>query len=472
MTVTSLPANFEPADFKTDISYRRIAHITWPVLVSQMSYTAGGILDTIMVGQLGIATLAAVGLGNFLVFWYMSFFFGLITGVNTVVAQAEGAGDEKLAGRALGQGLYLALISGVVMVGCLPFVPFLVGLTDAEPEVVSVAVAYISVRMFAGVFYLALGVFENFFRGLGQTKLPMYCGLAQLALDFFFNYMLIYGKFGAPKLGAVGGAWGTAIAQLIVAAALGAMLWLSKQRRERYGLATAWKFDKKLFRQLFVLSLPIGIQIFLEMGGITVFTALVAGLGADPLAATNAVIQAWSVSFMGNFALAVSATTLVGQAIGAREPELCRKATARVTYVALAVNAVMAFVYLAFPRQLISFFTTAEDALRLVPYAQPLFVIVAACLAFDALFNILYGALRGAGDTRFPMLVNVLSAWLLFVPATWYAIDRWGLTGAWACFFFHLLAMSLCYWWRVRGDRWLEHALVAESGGTPAPAGH
>lgn len=461
-----------PSTFKTDISYRRIGHITWPVLVSQMSYTAGGILDTIMVGQLGVATLAAVGLGNFLVFWYMSFFFGLITGVNTLVAQAEGAGDEKLAGRALGQGLYLALISGVVMIGCLPFVPFLVGLTDADPEVVSVAVAYISVRMFAGVFYLVLGVFENFFRGLGQTKLPMYCGLLQLALDFFFNYMLIYGKFGAPALGAVGGAWGTAIAQLIVAVGLGALLWLSPERRERYGLASAWRFSKTLFSKLFKLSLPIGIQIFLEMGGITVFTALVAGLGADPLAATNAVIQAWSVSFMANFALSVTATTLVGQAIGAGEPQLCRRATARVTYLALAVNAVMAFVYLAFPAQLISFFTTAADAGRLTPYAKPLFVIVAACLAFDALFNILYGALRGAGDTRFPMLVNVLSAWLLFVPATYFAIDRWGLTGAWACFFFHLLAMSLCYWWRVRGDAWLEHSLVAESGGAAAAAAH
>jgi MATE family multidrug resistance protein len=458
------------ATFKTDISYRRVAQITWPVLVSQMSYTAGGILDTIMVGQLGIATLAAVGLGNFLVFWYMSFFFGLITGVNTLVAQAEGARDEKLAGRVLGQGLYLALASGVVMIGCLPFVPFLVGLTDAEPEVVKVAVAYISVRMFAGVFYLALGVFENFFRGLGQTKLPMYCGLIQLALDFFFNYMLIYGKFGAPALGAVGGAWGTAIAQGIVAAGLGAMLWLSPERRERYGLSRAWRFQKKLFGQLFKLSLPIGIQIFLEMGGVTVFTALVAGLGADPLAATNAVIQAWSVSFMANFALAVTATTLVGQAIGANEPELCRRATYRVLWLALGVNALIAFVYLAFPEKLVSLFTTAADAPRLAPYAKPLFLIVVACLALDALFNILYGAMRGAGDTRFPMLVNVLSAWLLFVPGAWYAIERWGLTGAWACFFFHLLAMTAAYWWRFRGDAWLKESLVEAEPAAPEPA--
>ncbi len=85
---------------------------------------------------------------------------------------------------------------------------------------------------------------------------------------------------------------------------------------------------------------------------------------------------------------------------------------------------------------------------------------MAACLAFDALFNIFYGALRGAGDTRFPMLVNVLSAWLLFVPGAWYAIGRWGLVGAWSCFLFHLMAMVAAYWWRFRGDTWLRGPLV------------
>ncbi len=447
---------------KTDISYRRIAEISWPVLVTQLSYTAMGIIDTIMVGQLGVHVLAAVGLGNFLVFWYMSFFFGLITGVNTLVAQAKGAGDERMAGEVLGQGLYLSLISGVVMIACLPFVPFLIEKTGAEPAVAEVATAYISVRMFAGIFYLLLGVFDNFYRGLGENRLPMYCGLAQLLLNCLFNYTLIYGHFGAPALGATGAALGTAAAQLIVALALGGTLWLSPERRQRFGLKRAWIFQKKLFAKLFTLSLPIGIQIFLEMGGITVFTALIARLGADPLAATNAVIQAWSVSFMANFALSVTATTLVGQAIGAGEPQQCRPAAMRVMKLAFGVNALIALIYLFFPEELIGFFTTAADAGRLTPYARPLFLIVVVCLFLDAAFNVLYGALRGAGDTRFPMLVNVLSAWLLFVPATWYAIGRWGLVGAWSCFMMHILVMTIAYIWRFRGEAWLKGSLVEQ----------
>lgn len=462
---TPLPLSADPLG-KTDISYSNVVRISWPVLISQLSYTAMGIIDTIMVGQLGVHVLAAVGLGNFLVFWYMSFFFGLITGVNTLVAQAQGAGDEKKSGEVLGQGLYLALLSGIVMIGCLPFVPYLIGKTEAEPAVAEVAIAYVSVRMFAGVFYLLLGVFDNFYRGLGETRLPMYCGLAQLLLNCLFNYILIYGKWGAPALGATGAALGTALAQAMVALALGATLWLSKERRRRFALAGAWRFQRPLFTQLFVLSLPIGIQIFLEMGGITVFTALIARLGADPMAATNAVLQAWSVSFMANFALSVTATTLVGQAIGAGEPGLCRRATGRVLALAVGVNAVIGLFYLLFPEKLISFFTTEADAGRLTVYARPLFTIVVACLFLDAAFNILYGALRGAGDTRFPMLVNVLSAWLLFVPATIFAIEHWGVVGAWWCFFFHLLAMSAAYLWRFRGDAWLKPALV---GGEKTP---
>jgi MATE family multidrug resistance protein len=228
------------------------------------------------------------------------------------------------------------------------------------------------------------------------------------------------------------------------------------------------------------LSVPIGVQTGLEMGGVTVFTAMVARIGDAELAATNAVIQAWSVAFMGALALAVGATTLVGQCIGAGEPQQARVVLRRVTWLGYALTAVAGVVYLLAPRQLMALFVSAEELPRLLPFARPLFAVVVACLVFDLKFNVLSGALRGAGDTTYSMVVNVASAWLLFVPALLIVTPRWGLVGAWSCFILHVFVMAFMLELRVRGDRWLRppvelHTAVGRrmpgAGAAPLPEG-
>ena len=222
------------------------------------------------------------------------------------------------------------------------------------------------------------------------------------------------------------------------------------------------------------LSVPIGIQTGLEMGGVTMFTAVVARLGDAELAATNAVIQAWSVAFMGAIALAVGATTLVGQCIGAGEPQQARVVLRRVTWLGYGLTALLGAVYVLAPQQLMAVFVNEADLPRLLPFARPLFAVVVICLVFDLKFNLLSGALRGAGDTTYSMVVNVCSAWLLFVPALLFATPRWGLVGAWACFILHVMVMAALLELRVRGDRWLHRPVlegVAVADGPAAPAG-
>jgi MATE family multidrug resistance protein len=165
---------------------------------------------------------------------------------------------------------------------------------------------------------------------------------------------------------------------------------------------------------------------------------------------------------MGALALSVGGTTLVGQCIGAREPERARVVVWRVTRLGVVLMTVFGVVYTLLPRQLMALFVTAEDLPRLVPFARPLFTVVVVCLLFDLMFNLLSGALRGAGDTTYSMVVNVASAWLLFVPALLFVTPRWGLVGAWACFILHLVAMSTLLLVRVRGDRWLHEPVLAD----------
>jgi multidrug resistance protein, MATE family len=481
---------------RVDISYRRLFQIAGPVLVTNFSYTMMGVIDTVMVGRLGIAALAAVGLANMIAFSVLSFFWGLMSGINTLTAQAYGARDRDAVGRVFFQGLYLGLASGVVILATMPLVKAILGWVDPSPEVARMAADYLDVRLFGGLTVVLLWVSDNFYRGLGRTTVMMWCGMVQLVLNCGFNWMFIFGKLGAPAMGPAGAALGTVLAQLVIALfLLGSILVFGGVRREllpslAYGSARrratddplaavargdeVWRFRPALFGRMLRLSVPIGIQTGLEMGGVTVFTAVVARIGDAELAATNAVIQAWSVAFMGALALAVGATTLVGQCIGAGEPEQARVVLRRVTWLGYGLTAVVGAVYVLAPRQLMALFVSAEELPRLLPFARPLFAVVVACLVFDLKFNILSGALRGAGDTTYSMAVNVASAWLVFVPALLLVTPRWGLVGAWSCFILHVFVMAFLLELRVRGSRWLRRPVELRAGAerrTPATAG-
>lgn len=445
-----------------DTGYRRIARLTGPVLVIQLSYTVMGVVDTAMVGRLGVVALAGVGLGNLVAWWLLAFFWGLLSGVTTLAAQAEGAERPEGADRALVAGLGIGLATAVLLAGLAPLAPTFIGWAGGSAEVREVASSYMSWRLLGGFGFTLFVVVDNFFRGLGRTRATMWCALAQIVLNCGLNQALIFGRWGAPRMGTEGAALGTVLAQL----AIGLVL-VGLALRDRPGLRVpeAWRLHADVAREHLRVSGPVAVQTFLEMGGITVFTAVVARLGDAQLAATNAVIQAWSVAFMTAVALATTATTLVGQSIGAGRPDDGRVGLRRVMRVGYAVTLALGVVYVAFPEPLMRVFVEAGESDRLLPFARPLFTVVVLCLIFDLEFNVLSGALRGAGDTTYPMLVNLGSAWLLFVPATLWAAPRFGLVGAWSCLILHVGVMALALRLRVRGRSWLRPALKSVTTG-------
>ena len=455
---------------RIDISYRRICRIAGPVVVTNFSYTMMGVIDTVMVGRLGVPALAAVGLGNMISFSLLSFFWGLTSGINALTAQAYGARDRDAVGRVFFQGLYLALISGAVVLAAVPLVRAVLVWVDASPEVERIAREYIDVRLYGGLTITLLWACDNFYRGLGRTTVMMWCGMAQLVLNCGFNWMFIFGKLGAPAMGAAGAALGTVLAQLAVALYLLGSILLFGPVRHEFSTRRHWRFLPSLFSRMTRLSVPIGIQTGLEMGGVTVFTAVVARIGDAELAATNAVIQAWSIAFMGAVALAVGATTLVGQCVGAGEPEQARVVVRRITWLGYGLTVAIGAFYVLAPQQLMALFVSRADLPRLLPFARPLFAVVVICLVFDLKFNLLSGALRGAGDTTYSMMVNVASAWLLFVPALLLVAPRWGLVGAWSCFILHVMVMAILLELRFRGDRWLREPVLQRLP-TAAPEG-
>lgn len=440
---------------KIDISYRRILTLTAPVVVTQMTHTAMGVIDTMMVGRLGVVALAGVGLGAIISWWCLSFFVGLLQGVNTFVAQFFGAGRRDRVGVAFWQGLYLALGAGAALLALSPLSPWVFSLTLASREAQAIATDYTEVRMSAAIGLMIFLVAENYYRGLGRTDIPMRAGLVQLALNCGLNYLFIFGAYGFPELGPAGAAVGTVIAQFVVAVGLlGGVLWTSMGRD--HGASTPRPPESALMGKMLRVSVPIGIQVFMELGGISVFTALIARLGDSQMAATNAVIHAWSVSYMLAVALAAGATTLVGQCLGARQLQDARRVVGRVLRLGYAGMAAMAVLYIGFPDRLMALFVRQAELGEVLPYARPLFLIAVVCLVFDLQFNVLSGALRGAGDTTYTMWVNIGVVWGVFVPLVFAATRHWGLIGAWSCFIIHVMLMAALLALRIRGRVWIE----------------
>jgi MATE family multidrug resistance protein len=451
---------------RPDTSYRQIIVLSTPVMLSQLSYTAMGIIDTVMVGRVGVVALASVGLGSILFWWFLSLFWGMLAGVNTLVSQAEGANDRPAAGAALWQGLYLGLLLSALVFVLWPLAPSLMSWTGASPEVQENAAAYMQIRLFGAFGLMLLMACDNFYRGIGRTDVPMWFGFVKLFLNSGANYVFIFGHLGAPALGGVGAAVGTAIANTVIGVAMFAYLFVRPEFRDVYALWPRARVHPRVFRALVLLSLPIGIQTFMEMGGFSVFTAVVARLGNPQLAATDAVIHAWSAAFMLAFALSVAAQTLVGQCIGAGEREDARLVTRRIVRLGFALMLGLALVYVLLPERLMALFVRASELEVLLPFARPLFTIVAVCLFLDLTYNVIAGGLRGAGDTTYAMLANVGSAWLLFVPLTLYVAPRHGLVAAWACVIAYMVAMALLIGLRFRGTAWLKPAL--ERAGAPS----
>jgi MATE family multidrug resistance protein len=441
---------------RPDTSYKRIVIISTPVMLGQLSYTAMGIIDTAMVGQVGLVALASVGLGAVLFWWLLSLFWGMLAGVNTLVAQAEGAADRRAAGAAFWQGVYLGLLLSALVFVLWPLAPGLLALTGASPVVQETAAAYICVRLLGAFGLMLLMVCDNFYRGIGRTDVPMWCGFVKLVINCGGNYVFIFGRFGFPELGAVGAAAGTAIANTVIGVLMLVILLTRSEFRDAYGLLPRARFHRRVFRTLVVLSMPIGVQTFMEMGGISVFAAVIGRLGDAQLAATDAVIHAWSAAFMLAFGLSVGAQTLVGQCIGAEEKHEARRVTRRILRLGYVLMAGLGLIYVLFPEALMALFVRKNELSSLLPFARPLFTIIAVCLVFDLTFMVVAGALRGAGDTTYAMLINVGSAWLLFVPATLFMAQRAGLVGAWSCLVFYLAVMALLIEIRFRGTAWMK----------------
>ncbi|MHB0876329.1 MAG: MATE family efflux transporter [Anaerolineae bacterium] len=402
--------------------------LAWPVILENLFQTALGTVDMIMVGSLGAVAIAGVGTATQVVFVLLAAFAAITTGTTVLVARLMGARQDADASAVVKQSLLLGLaVSTVFALLGLLFSRQVISALGAEPDVVHAGAAYLRVVTVASLPMVCMLVVSGALRGAGDTRTPMVVTGAINLVNIAAAYVLIFGKLGLPAMGVAGAAWGATIARTVGSALLLGFLLRGKgllSVRSRAG----WRPNLPIVGRLLRLGVPSMLEQFAMSGGMLLYSVIAISLGTVVYATQRITFQALSLSFMPGFGFAMAATTMVGQCLGAKRPDLSECSGWYAVRMAVAWMTIMGLAMAFFGAPIMRLFTSdpviiamGSDALKVIALSQP----------FMAVGMVMAGALRGAGDTRFPMWATFLGIWLVRLPLGYFfgPYLGWGLSG-------------------------------------------
>ena len=427
-----------------------------PVVLSELGWMLMGVVDTIMVGRLGPTAIGAVALAIAVCYTPSMFGMGLMLGLDTLVAQAYGRKDHDECHRWLAQGVYLASIAAApIMVG-IALVSHFFGRFGIAAELAAPASGYMSVLLWGTLPLLLYGASRRYLQGVGQVRVITVTYVAANLVNWFLNWVLIYGKLGMPAMGVNGSALSTVFARVTMAAALLGFAW-RYERKRGHPLFKHWAGPQAArLKQLMKLGAPAAGQILLEVGAWNLATFSAGYLTPVALATHQIVLNYASVTYMVPLGISAAAAVSVGHAVGAGDRARARRAGWLALGLGTSFMLLAALALLVWPRPLIELYT--NDA-RVLAVGPGLLASVAAFEVFDGIQTVSTGALRGLGETRAPMWANLVGYWVLGLPLGFFLCFglKWGIYGMWIGLTLALvvIALALIARWKRDAEKYL-----------------
>jgi MATE family multidrug resistance protein len=443
---------------------RALVALAVPVVLSELGWMAQGIVDTIMVGRLGPAAIGAVALGNAACYTPSLFGVGLMLGLDTLVAQAYGRKDHDECHRWMAQGVYVACIAAPLIMVLIWLAGFGFARFGIMPEVAGPAGGYLRILNWGTLPLLLYAGTRRYLQGVGQVRVITVTYVLANLVNWFGNWVLIYGKLGMPALGVNGSAMSTVASRVLMALALLGFAW-RYERQRGHPLFRHWAAPQiARLKHLVRLGLPAAGQILLEVGAWSLATFAVGYLNPVALATHQIVLNYASLTYMVPLGISSAAAVSVGHAVGAKDAERARRAGWLSLALGTGFMLLAALVFLTVPAPLIKLYTSDPRVLALGP---ELLAIVAAFQVFDGVQSVSTGALRGLGETRIPMLANLVGYWVLGLPLGLILCFslRHGIYGLWIGLTLALIVIAtiLLIRWRRDSNRMVlsEHSAAA-----------
>jgi len=407
-----------------------MARLSAPVVLAELGWVSMGIVDTVMVGRLGPEAIGAVSLGGILFLTVLVFGLGVLLGLDPLVAQSFGAGNLRECHRWLVNGVWVSVGMAPLLVGAAWLGVPLLESFGVHEGVRAHAVPYLETLLWSALPLLVYGCFRRYLQAMSLVVPVMAALVSANLVNAAANWVLVFGHLGAPALGVVGAGWATFAARVYLAAVLVAYaLW--HDRRHRTGLRrVSLRPELPRVARLMAVGVPAAVQMTLEVGAFAVATGLAARLAPQALAAHQVALVVVSTTFMVPLGIASAGAVRVGQALGRGDPD--GAATSGWTAIAFGGGfmAVAGLTFVLAPGPIVRTFTADEGVIRA---GVSLLLVASFFQLFDGVQVAVTGALRGAGETRIPMLVHLVAYYAVGLPLGYVLCFEagWGVRGIW-----------------------------------------
>ncbi|NIA06281.1 MAG: MATE family efflux transporter [Actinobacteria bacterium] len=449
---------------KLDGGYRHVLRLAGPMILSTGSMSVMRFMDRMFAAWYSQDSLAASLPAGIASFVPLAFFTGTAGYVSTFVAQYHGASREHRIGPAVWQGIYLSLVAMVLMWGLYPLAePIMNAGRHAEPVRV-LEINYFRILVLGGGFVVLNAVLNGFYIGRGRMYTVMAVSLAANTVNVVLNYCWIFGHWGFPRWGLVGAGWATVSSQGLTMVIL-ATLFLSQKNRQDFGTASNIGFDKKLFKRLLYYGIPNGLNFCIDVTAFTFFVFFVGRIGQTEGATNNAVFSINMLAFMPMFGLAIATSTLVGQCLGRKRPDLAQRATGKSLRIVMVYMGLIATVFILLPKPLLRLFTARDgttDPTEMLELGKMLLVFVAIYSLFRGVVFVYSAALKGAGDTRFVLVLTGTLAWGVMVLPVYIGIKYFngGIRMAFTFLTIYVISLACGFYLRYRGGKWKKMRVI------------
>jgi multidrug resistance protein, MATE family len=385
---------------------RSMLALAVPLVFAELGWMAMGIVDTMFVGRVSAEAIGAVSIGTTVYYTISIFAGGLLLGLDTLVAQAFGAGNRDDMRRSLASGIALALLLvPIVMLGVWASVPLL-AIVGVNSQVLSQALPYMRALNWSTLPLLLFFALRRYLQATNVVKPIMYTLIGANLVNVAGNWIFVFGNLGAPRLGAEGSGWATFVSRIVMVFALALVV----LRREH---AFQWKPNFCRMRELLALGLPAAAQMGLEFTVWTTCTVLAGRFTANLLAGHQIGITMISTTYMMPLGISSAAAVRVGHALGRGDRDGASRSGWTAVFLGMLVMSCSAIAFLLVPEMIARFFTPNPE---IIATAVPILRVAAFFQLFDGFQVVTTGALRGAGDTRTPALCHFTGYWILGFP--------------------------------------------------------
>jgi MATE family, multidrug efflux pump len=453
---------------RAEITLGHMFAIAAPMVVSQASETLMLFFNRWVVSFLGADYIPASMSGGLSSFVFTAFFTGITGYVNALVAQYHGARREERCVQVASQGFWLSLGFYPLLLLLIPVGHRLFLWAGHSPIQVALEFSYYRILMLGSIIFMGQSVLVGYFVGLGRTRVVMVANLLGILVNLPLNWCLVFGKLGFPRLGIEGAALGTLGGSLFILTVLLVSYLRSPGYRARSG-GRSWAPRGDLLRKLLKYGLPAGAELFINVFAFNVFVQLMQSYSEQVATAVTITLNYDLVSFIPMLGVGAATTALVGHRMGAGDPTGARKVAFLGLRLAWAYGALIAAVFVVGAPFLVRFFAggfTAQDQ-SILPIAQTLLRLAALYTLADAANVVFSGALRGAGDTRWVMVVSGILHWTMAAGAFLFIrVLVLPPVMVWLFFIAFVFSMCLSMFLRHRGGKWENIRLVESMAAT------